>query len=732
MHQNMNQRLECTHRVNLSLLVFQGLLLSLICSMVGCDGASLSLSKARDLASVLGGGNRSKPRVLTVGDTVSNAVEMKLTVIPPSEFQMGSPMTEEKRSGDEHQHAVQLTGPILMGVYEVTQEEFRAVMGTLPEGVEEAKQVPVTNVSWEQAVSFCQKLSANPDEVAAGPCLPVARTEAEWEFACRGLTTTATHFGDSLTSMQANFDGNYPYESEMVGTFRGSPLPVGSFAPNALGLYDMHGNVWEWCSDWYAAGAYLDSSKEDPTGPVTGSSHVIRGGSWYNFGYACRSAYRSEYVPPLEANVYGFRVVASLGKDSFEMTELPVPAINLAVSAPATTPADSGMEEAMSSETTSPKARGMGERSTHAAATSMQAPILSLSETMVFFAAAGLLLLSMIDPLNLFSWRNADVALLFFAALALMMSGKIEGEGNSAIWVAFSTCALMRLIWGQRTKSLPRPVGLQLGVVWVLLALCLIVAVRAFMLSPLNDSTAKAFATESLMLVGIGLPLFQLASRHVETRFALGILLFWSILVPLIPIDDVTPWISIALILWGAVSISRPQLAGAAFAISLLFGMEALLLLPLWSTYYLGRPRRRFLMTTLVLGVTGVLGLKALVLAGFAQAAGNVPFPNFASSWFPASPAIALGATIIVAILAACPQRRRTEAELILRTTIVLMVVPCLEPNVSHAFISIPWILLTLLGGIGNRRQLIRTAGIYPALGRLVQRRVLTPQRATS
>ena len=223
------------------------------------------------------------PSSLKTGDVSTNSIGMKLGVLPPGEFEMGSPETEEKRSGDESRHRVRLTKPAFMTTYEITQAEFLAVMETSPSGITDSDRLPVQNVSWEQAVAFCRKLSELPEEKAAGRIYQLP-TESQWEYACRAGSTTPTSFGGAITSSQANFDGNYPYGTDTSGTFVGKPQAVGSYEPNAWGFYDMHGNVWEWCRDWYAADYYTSAAADDPEGPATGISHVIRGGSWYNFG----------------------------------------------------------------------------------------------------------------------------------------------------------------------------------------------------------------------------------------------------------------------------------------------------------------------------------------------------------------------------------------------------------------------------------------------------------------
>jgi len=270
------------------------------------------------------------PATASAPTVIVNSIGMKLAPIAAGEFDMGS-KKEYGRIGIEERHRVRITRPFRMGVHEVTQAEFSAVMGQTPslfraggelaarvEGLDTAR-FPVDSVTWSEAVEFCRRLSARPEEKAAGRSYRLP-TEAEWEYACRAGTKTPFHCGASLTSKQANFDGNHPYlKREDVhkgidpATLRGPYLKrtttVGSYAPNAWGLHDMHGNVREWCADRFGAAYYRKSPKDDPQGPEKGTHRVARGGDWYYFGAACRSAQRFE-CPPQERNRRnGFRVV---------------------------------------------------------------------------------------------------------------------------------------------------------------------------------------------------------------------------------------------------------------------------------------------------------------------------------------------------------------------------------------------------------------------------------------
>ncbi len=240
---------------------------------------------------------------------------LDLTLIPAGEFRMGSGQKAEDvvRLGggeveyyeDERpQHLVRITKPFCMGVTEVTQGQYEAVMGTNPSKFE-GRDNPVEQVSWHDAVEFCRKLSTRTGREVRLP------TEAEWEYACRAGTTTPFHTGDTISTAEANYDGDYAYGTGSKGTDRGKTMPVGGLAPNGWGLYDMHGNVWEWCQDRY--GSYRHGMAVDPTGAEAGRFRVVRGGSWGINPTYCRSADRIRNVPARADSYNGFRVVASPG-----------------------------------------------------------------------------------------------------------------------------------------------------------------------------------------------------------------------------------------------------------------------------------------------------------------------------------------------------------------------------------------------------------------------------------
>ncbi len=253
-----------------------------------------------------------------------NGLKMAFRWCPAGAFLMGSPEDERLRGSGELQHRVGLTRGFWLGQYEVTQSEYESVMGTNPSyfsssskgssqvADQDTSVFPVESVSWEDAVAFCRKLTEQDRRTGTLPLgweyrLP---TEAQWEYACRAGTTTATLFGSSLSSRQANFDGNYPYNGASNGPYLKRPTRVGSYGPNAWGLHDLHGNVWEWCRDWYASDYYAESPDSDPQGSPKASVRVIRGGSWSVDPRYCRAAFRDCRTPEYRNFFLGFRPVA--------------------------------------------------------------------------------------------------------------------------------------------------------------------------------------------------------------------------------------------------------------------------------------------------------------------------------------------------------------------------------------------------------------------------------------
>ncbi len=229
-----------------------------------------------------------------------NGVEFAFRWCPPGTFTMGSPNSEDDRSDDEEQHQVMLTNGFWMLETEVTQKQWKAVMGNNPSNFK-GDDLPVEKVSWNDCQEFCKKCA----QLGFPVQLP---TEAQWEYACRAGSTTAYFWGNALNGDKANCDGNYPCGTTTKGPYLVKTTPVGSYQPNAWGLYDMHGNVWEWCQDWYAK-AYPSGSVTDPTGPSSGSNRVSRGGCWDSSARYCRSASRDYSGPGNRDDHLGFRLV---------------------------------------------------------------------------------------------------------------------------------------------------------------------------------------------------------------------------------------------------------------------------------------------------------------------------------------------------------------------------------------------------------------------------------------
>jgi formylglycine-generating enzyme required for sulfatase activity len=259
-------------------------------------------------------------------------VPVNMVRIEGGTFTMGSPSSEAERDSDEIQHRVTVS-TFYMSKYQVTQAEYETVMKKNPSYFK-GPNLPVENVSWYNAVEYCNALSQreglapaytidksrsdpnnkneydefewlvtrNPN--ASGYRLP---TEAEWEYACRAGTTTPFNTGNNITTSQANYDGNYPYNNNAKGTYLEKTTPVGSFAANQWGLHDMHGNVWEWCWDWY--GDYQSGTQTNPPGAVSGADRVMRGGSWSNYAGYIRSAFRDNITPSFRSSDVGFRLV---------------------------------------------------------------------------------------------------------------------------------------------------------------------------------------------------------------------------------------------------------------------------------------------------------------------------------------------------------------------------------------------------------------------------------------
>jgi formylglycine-generating enzyme required for sulfatase activity len=276
-------------------------------------------------------------------EIVENALGMKLVKIPAGEFVMGSPASEEGHTEIETQRKVRITKPFFLGQHEVTVGQFRkfAVATNYKTSLERdmkpgfgfepsldaieilpkftwqntgfgTDEHPVVNLSWDDATAFCQWLS---EKEKATYTLP---TEAQWEYACRAGTTTRFYCGETEDSLKgfanicdASFLSKYKNATWSIEWDDGHPFsaPVGSLKPNSWGLHDMHGNAWEWCSDWYAADYYKSSPVDDPPGPKTGEIHIVRGGAFTNRNRFVRSADRNALKPGYRYNFTGFRVL---------------------------------------------------------------------------------------------------------------------------------------------------------------------------------------------------------------------------------------------------------------------------------------------------------------------------------------------------------------------------------------------------------------------------------------
>ncbi|MBW2108300.1 MAG: formylglycine-generating enzyme family protein [Deltaproteobacteria bacterium] len=259
----------------------------------------------------------------------TNSLGMRFVYIQPGIFMMGSPSDEPGRDNDERRHRVTISRGFYMQTTEVTVGQWRAFVRetgykTRAEtgggayiwtgskwkkkegyywdnpGFDQTDEHPVTCVSWDDVQKFIRWLNEKENKRYRLP------TEAQWEYACRAGTDTPFSFGRCLSTNEANYDGNYPLSGCSKGRYRERTVKVASFSHNAWGLYDMHGNVWEWCQDWY--GDYPSGSVTDPTGPPRGSYRVVRGGGWSSFAGFCRSANRGWYFPGLRYDSLGFRL----------------------------------------------------------------------------------------------------------------------------------------------------------------------------------------------------------------------------------------------------------------------------------------------------------------------------------------------------------------------------------------------------------------------------------------
>ncbi len=235
---------------------------------------------------------------------LSSSFDIDFAHIKAGKFIIGSPRIERGRDKDEIQKELTIDSDFYMAKYELTQAQYSYIMDENPSHFQ-GKNRPVENVTWDSAMLFCEKLNALTEGMRPEGYVYTLPSEAQWEYACRAGSTTPFYFGDSLSDSQANFDGNYPYKAPK-GKFLEQTVDVGSYPANAWGLYDMHGNVWEWTIGWY-----MQNYKGEPTVAVAEENiaHVARGGGWECYALNCRSAFRR--VLPVEGKTseIGFRLV---------------------------------------------------------------------------------------------------------------------------------------------------------------------------------------------------------------------------------------------------------------------------------------------------------------------------------------------------------------------------------------------------------------------------------------
>ncbi|MEH2049844.1 SUMF1/EgtB/PvdO family nonheme iron enzyme [Nostoc sp.] len=248
--------------------------------------------------------NRSNNEAKYFVENLGNGVTLEMVQIPGGTFMIGSQEGEANREKDESpQYEVKVPG-FFMGKYEITQAQYQAIMGNNPSKFKGEKR-PVEQVSWDDAVEFCKKLSQKIEKTYRLP------SEAEWEYACRAGTKTPFYFGETITTDLVNYNGNHPYGSAPIGEYRQQTIDVGKFLPNAFGLYDMHGNVYEWCQDVYNDN-YQDAPNNGNAWLIGNDNNImlLRGGSWFQDARLCRSANRGKSARTDRKDDGGFRVVA--------------------------------------------------------------------------------------------------------------------------------------------------------------------------------------------------------------------------------------------------------------------------------------------------------------------------------------------------------------------------------------------------------------------------------------
>ena len=275
----------------------------LLCGMIGCGEKAEPVAEEPKTMVEKPKTVVSKPDVAEEPgspDEITNSIGMKLKLIPAGEFLMGSPDSASYAGEDEKpQHRVRITKPFCLGVHEVTLGQYERVMGN--HFKKSGLDASVDAVSWDDAQEFCRKLTELADEKEAGRRYRLP-TEAEWEYACRAGSAGMYSYGDDESRLD-----DYAWYSQNSDR---KTHQVGQKKPNAWGLYDMHGNVSEWCADWYDSGYYANSPTDDPAGPATGSKRVVRDGGWTDFGRGCRSASRHRSPAGDRFDAHGFRVAA--------------------------------------------------------------------------------------------------------------------------------------------------------------------------------------------------------------------------------------------------------------------------------------------------------------------------------------------------------------------------------------------------------------------------------------
>ncbi len=248
---------------------------------------------------------------------LGGGVKLTVVLIPPGTFRMGAPDGERDAYAKERPpHTVTINTPFYLGKYEVSQAQYKVVAGENPSRFRSSPDgdtdlLPVESVTWEEAQRFCEKLTVRHRE-RGGTGRFGLPTEAEWEYACRSGTTTPFYFGQEANGRQANCDGSHPYGTGRGGPFIQRTCRVGQYAANAWGLYDMHGNVWEWCADDWTPD-HVGASSDGTARTVPGAKErVMRGGAWNNHAGHCRAAYRADYSPLTRDASVGFRVCCHL------------------------------------------------------------------------------------------------------------------------------------------------------------------------------------------------------------------------------------------------------------------------------------------------------------------------------------------------------------------------------------------------------------------------------------